>query len=266
MSEVVTLSMFLVQAVPVLFAYGVELGKSSGKSSLSRHLLRHSSQISDRKFLQLALDQLGLQYQIGDSDNIWGIPVEFQVLDEAGKPWFAFVQDETTKTYMIYHHDSSVSQEEIPDQFRLSQHEPMAAIGSLSQQYGYLKTLNTLLEQGYKVLKTVEVSPDGTQSLVLTRDDPKSKELQTIRLVLQSEDGKAVFMTDSQKADGSHGVCPNIDNILNSMGVEKFEKVMSPASPRQTNRADHPVTKSNQSSDNGSSAGEANQTSNVTKK
>ena len=186
MSEIISLAMFLVQAVPVLFTWGVKLGASDGKPASSRHLLRHATQIMDRKILQQALDQLGLRYQVGDTHKLWGAPVEFQILDEAGKSWFALACDETTKTYMIYHNDPSISQEDIPDQFCLSEREPMAVIGRLSQQYGYLKTLHTLLEQGYKVLKTVEVATDGTQSVVLSRDDPKSKELHTVRLVLKS--------------------------------------------------------------------------------
>jgi len=260
MSEIISLAMFLVQAVPVLFALGEKLGASDGKPAFSRHLLRHASQITDRKILQQALDQLGFRYQAGDPHGLWGAPIEFQILDEAGKPWVALARDDATETYMIYHNDPTISQEDIADQLRLSEQEPMAAIGRLSQQYGYLKTLHTLLEQGYKISKTVEVAPDGTQSLVLTRDDPKSKELHTIRLVLKSEDGQTIIMTDSQKADGSHGVCPNLDNILKSMGMEQFEKVMSPASPRQAKRGDHPVAKAKISSGSEYAAGDAVQT------
>ena len=70
-------------------------------------------------------------------------------------------------------------------------------------------------------------------------------------------------MTDSQKSDGTHGTCPDMDNILKSMGMDQFEKVMSPASPRQAKRGDHSVTINKKPSDNEYSAGESDHTRNA---
>ena len=229
MSELITLAFYTQTCVPFLFVLGRTLGKAAARVTIQRHLLRHETQISDRKALQQALELLGLKVQEGDPQQQWGGPVDLQVSDAQGKPWLAFGFDEAAGTYAIYRHDPAQSQAGLGEGQRLSDQDPMAILGLLSQQYGYLKTLRALLAQGYQTKGAVEVEADGSQTLVLVRQDSERNELHTVRLVFKAENGGAVIMTDSQRADGSHGVCPNLDPLLKSIGVNEFQKITSPA-------------------------------------
>ena len=230
MSELITLEFYTTTCVPLLFALGKALGKAVSKDAVQRHLLRHATQITDRKILRQALELLGLKVQEGDPQQQWGGAVDLQVLDTEGKPWFAFGRDGPAGPYMIYRNDPAHSQAGLAEPQRLSEQDPLALLGLLSQQYGYLKTLRALLEQGYRTRGAAELGPDGSRTQVLERQDPARGELHTVRLVFKAENGGAVIMTDSQHPDGTHGVCPDLEPLLKSIGVDEFHKVTSPAS------------------------------------
>ena len=66
MSELITLEFYTTTCVPLLFALGKALGKAVSKDAVQRHLLRHATQITDRKILRQALELLGLKVQEGD--------------------------------------------------------------------------------------------------------------------------------------------------------------------------------------------------------
>lgn len=250
MSE--TVSVILVaEAVAALFQLGrhmAKAGQSSQQDAIERHLIQRKTQLSDGNLIRQVLKQSGLPYQEGEAVHSWGPSgIEFEVLDENGLPWFAFGRENPAQPYNIYSHDRQFNQQQIGEENRLSEQDAERAINQVAQQYGYFKTLQTLLQDGYEISKTVEHQPDGSYTLILQKQDKMTRELHTVRLVFQSQEGRATILTDSRRQDGTHGVCPNLDPLLTSMGFADYEKWISPEAQAalaqyQARNKDHETT------------------------
>lgn len=221
----------LLATTAALFHFGRALGSGKGEAQThERHLLRRETQITDGDLLRQTLKQMDLSYREGDPEQMWGGEIDLQVMDDEGRPWFAMAWDETAQAYVIYSPDREHSQEDLPPQARLSERDPMPVLGRVAQQYGYLKTLRALLEAGYETQGSPEQQADGSRTLVLKKQDPERGEMHTVRMVFKPQEGQAAILTDSRKADGSHGVCPDIDRMLQSIGVEQYDKWSAPVS------------------------------------
>jgi hypothetical protein len=223
----------LLATTRALFHVGRHLGGASGEGAThERHLLRRQTQISDGQLLRQTLRQLDLDVREGDPEGMWGGEIELQVRDEEGQPWFALGWDEATKAYVIYSQDPAQAQEELPEEARLSDRDPMPVLGRVAQQYGYLKTLRALLQEGFEAQGAAQRQADGSQVLVLRKHDPERDEEHTVRLVFRDEAGEATILTDSRKADGKHGVCPDVDRVLGSIGIEEYDKWTAPVAKK----------------------------------
>jgi hypothetical protein len=221
----------LLATTAALFHFGRALGSGKGEAPAhERHLLRRETQITDGNLLRQTLKQMGLSYREGDPEQMWGGEIDLQVMDDEGRPWFAMAWDEAAQAYVIYSPDLEHSQEDLPPEARLSERDPMPVLGRVAQQYGYLKTLRALLEDGYETQGDTERQADGSQALVLKKQDPERGEVHTVRMVFKPQEGRAAILTDSRKADGTHGVCPDIDRMLQSIGVEQYDKWSAPVS------------------------------------
>ena len=231
MSEVIGIELFTV-VIPMLFRLGRKLAQAGqGGGGAQRHLLKRGTQMNDGKLIRQVLEQMGIQYQVGDPSGTWTPPgkIELSIPDGEGRPWLALARDSQSGTYVFYSQDTSFDQEDLPPEERLSDKDPVAFLGQLAQQYGYFKTLQTLLRQGYEVKGAAEEMADGSRQVVLQKKDSRSDELLTVRLVFKAQNGEASLLTDSRRSDGSHGICPDLDPSLNEMGFREFKKWTSPA-------------------------------------
>lgn len=217
----------LLEVGAMLFHLGQRFARQ-GEPAPERHLLRQGTQITDGALLRRSLEHLGLRYQEGDPAEMWGGDIAIQVVDEDDRPWFALAWDERTEAYVIYRQDPAHAQDELPEDARLSERDPTPTLARLAQQYGYFKTLRALLQEGYRVQDTETQRADGARVLVLQRRDPVRDETHTVRLVLQAEDGQATLLTDSRRADGTHGVCPEMEDTLHAMGVDRYDRWAAP--------------------------------------
>lgn len=214
-----------------LFHFGRALGSGKGEAPAhERHLLRRETQITDGDLLRQTLKQMDLSYREGDPEQMWGGEIDLQVMDDEERPWFAMTWDEAAQAYVIYSPDPEHSQEDLPPEARLSERDPMPVLGRMAQQYGYLKTLRALLEDGYETQGDTEQQADGSRTLVLKKQDPERGEMHTVRMVFKPQEGRSAILTDSRKPDGSHGVCPDIDRMLRSIGIEQYDKWSTPVS------------------------------------
>lgn len=231
MSESVELNLLF----EAMYHLGQYLAQTSQEKSAlyQRHLLRRGTQINDKQMLQQVLHQLELNVQEGDPDRMWGGPIAFQVKDSANHPWVAFGWDEQTNSYFVYSQDTKHTQDDLPAETRLSEDDPMPLLNRIVQQYGYFKSLATLLKSGYKIKGSLEQRSDGSQTISLQKNDAATDELQTVRLVFKPESGQTTILTDSRKPDGQHGVCPNIESILNAIGFHQYDKWTSPVAKQE---------------------------------
>jgi hypothetical protein len=226
----------LLEVSALLFHLGRKLGRHS-EQGYERHLLRQTTQITDGQLLRQALQQLEVTYREDGAEHLWGSPMELEVLDEVGRPWFALAWDDELQAYAIYRPDLAQSQESVPPEAQLSTQDPGALLGRLAQQYGYLKTLRALLQQGYQTQGPARRQADGSQVLLLQRQDPQSDELQTVRLIFKESGGQATLLTDSRQPDGKHGVCPPVEPVLQSIGIKRYDKWSTPAADAAEARA-----------------------------
>ena len=226
----------LLEVSAMLFHLGRNLGKQSDAAP-TRHLLGQATQITDGDLLRQSLKQLGLAYKEGDPEHLWGGESDVQVIDEAGRPWFALAWDDDADAYVIYRQDPAHAQEHLPPELRLSERDPSPVLARLAQQYGYLKTLRALLQEGYETQGVTERRADGAQVLVLQRHDPARDETHTVRLVFKANEGQATILTDSRTPDGQHGVCPDVASTLHAMGIEQYEKWTAPVAGQSGGKA-----------------------------
>jgi hypothetical protein len=225
----------LLAATRALYQFGRQMGGAAeGETGHTRHLLRRETQIADRDLLRQTLDALDLMYREGDPSDAWGGGIDLSVTDAEGEPWFALAWDEEAQAYVILSRDPKEADGDVDPAYRLSERDPMPILGRVAQHYGYLKTLRGLLQDGFEAQGSAERQSDGSQALLLRREDPESGEEHTVRLIFRPRAGGATILTDSRKPDGKHGICPDVDSILQSAGIHRYEKWTAPVAEKRS--------------------------------
>lgn len=224
----------LLAATRALYQLGRRMGGAHGEEAArSRHLLRRETQITDGQLLRQTLDALDVVFKEGDPSAVWGGGIDLSVTDAEGKPWFALGWDQDAQAYVILSRDPTQAHENVPPEYRLSERDPMPTLGRIAQHYGYLKTLRGLLRDGFEAQGPAERQPDGSQALLLRKEDPERGEEHTVRLIFRPQVGGAIILTDSRKPDGKHGICPDVDGVLQSAGINRYDKWTAPVGEKR---------------------------------
>lgn len=231
MSEVFEIELLL-RATIILFEIGRRLAKMTNDKdrTYTLRLTKRQTQIADGDLLRWTLSYLGYQFAAGDRALSWdvGQPIELAVLDEEGRLWFAFGRDQETKSYFVIALDTDTSQTTAPTMARFSDKDPSPHMSKVVQYYAFIKAIRTLLQNGYEVIASEEDDREGSRIVTLRKQDSTTGDLHTVRMIFRAEEGQATIMTDSQQANGSRGICPNIDALLREMGIYEYNKRTSP--------------------------------------
>jgi hypothetical protein len=168
----------------------------------------------------------------GSKKNWWGENrrIELTVLDEDNNPWFALGRETEEKNYFVLHLSEESKQEDFLPQERLSNRNPGQALGNLAQQYAFVKSLRTLLQDDYQIVDEAQRA-DQSRVVTLQKQDSLSGEQLQVRMIFQPS-GNASILTDARRPGGEHGTCPDMTSLLDSMDITEYEKWLSPDSQR----------------------------------
>ena len=257
MSEVFTLSFLLgTMAVTALVGLARKSAKASGKQAASEKLslIKQRTRFTDGQVFRHTLAHLGYRYEEEPVDaGPWGTGqhVELTVYDAQGHAWFALGRDEEEEAYSVISLDPRAPQKDRVLKYRLSDEDPSPALARIAQHYAFVKGLRVLLHDGYEIVEQGQQSTDGSRIVVLRKREPSSGELHQVRLLFQGA-GKLSILTDSRRSDGTHGTCPDMEDLLADLGVAEPDKRPSPAARRtepRTKVAEHPISRTQVQSD-----------------
>lgn len=239
MSEGISLSFFLASTVisTLILARKTKNKSTKRESARERRLSKLQTQFKDGQLLQQTLTHLGYKFLEGAHEQWWGEnqDVEVTVLDREGTPWFALGRETERENYSILHLQGESSQDDFPPEERLSTRDPEEILGQLAQQYAFVKSLRTLLQDDYQIVDESQRS-DQSRVVTLQKQDPSSGEQHQVRLVFKPS-GNTSILTDARRPGGEHGTCPDMTDLLAAMGIAEYEKWLSPAAQRAQKRS-----------------------------
>jgi hypothetical protein len=202
----------------------------NNNEQVNRHLKKHELKpVTDATLLRQVLQQNGYTFKEGENKEfLEKKTIELTVYDEKGKAWFALGREKNTDPYSAYILDTSFTQDPLPETARLSESDTMPGLVALVNAYSMVKASRVLEQEGWMIAE--QRNTEGAVEVVARRRNLNTGEEYTLIMTASGDQSGMTVTTDSRRPDGTHGVCPNVDPLIKSIGGNVHKRWETPAS------------------------------------